>query len=319
MVGRPTTTNVDSAAGKTARSDSAGPAPGTVSLAGLPTTVTVGDTFSLAPTIVDPTGALVSAAAANWRSSAPDLVDVDSATGLITAMAPGEATIEADVAGKAASARLVVSAPQSGPIARIVVAPTRLRLVEGKKQQLTANLVDSANAPVIGAVTWQVEDTTIASVDATGTVTARKAGKTNVVATSDAVNTKIALTVAGKEGETDADAIRGQIEQFVAALNAHSPQRVQALLGAEDRQNAEFLAETFKRAGSNFRAAQLNVSTTEIGWTEASANFTVRASWKPASGAVKTQTVPFRATLEKGDGAAGGWKLTAVRGLSKLE
>jgi hypothetical protein len=244
---------------------------------------------------------------------------VDSTTGRVTALGPGEVTINAEVGGKPASAKLVVSARPTGPIARIVVTPARLKLVEGKKQQLAANLVDSTNAPVVGAVTWQVEDTTIASVDAGGNLTARKAGKTNVVATSGLVTTKVALTVTGKEGESDAEAIRSQIEQFVAALNSHNAQRVQALLGGEDKQNADFLVETLKRAGANFRATQLTVSAPEVGWTEANASFTVRASWKPGTGAAKTQTVPFKATLEKGDGAAGGWKLVSVRALTKLE
>jgi len=200
------------------------------------------------------------------------------------------------------------------------VTPTRLRLVEGRKQQLAANLVDSANSPVVGALTWQVEDTTIASVDpATGTVTALKAGRTNVVATSGAVKTKVALTVAAKAGQSDEDAIRGQLEQFVAALNARNAQRVQGMYTAEsaqDKQNLDFLLETLKRAGSNFRAAGLTVSAPEIGWTEATANFTVRASWKPATGAAKTQAVTFRATLER---AGNSWKLLGVRALDKLE
>jgi serine/threonine protein kinase/uncharacterized protein YjdB len=297
-----------------------GPPPGTVNLAGIPAAVIVGDTFSLSATIVDSSRTPVPTAAANWRSSNLDIVDVDSASGLVTGIAAGEATITADVAGKQATAQIVIAARPSGPIARIVVAPARLRIVEGKKQQLTANLVDSANAPVVGAVTWQVEDTTIASVDSTsGNVTARKAGRTNVVASSGGVTTKVALTVAAKEGETDQEAIRGQVDQFVTALNGRNAQRVQALYlaeSAQDKQNLAFLLETFKRAGSNFRATGLNVAAPEIGWTEATANFTVRASWKPAAGAVKNQTVNFRATLERSGNA---WKLLGVRALDKLE
>ena len=57
----------------------------------------------------------------------------------------------------------------------------------------------------------------------------------------------------------------------------------------------------------------------EIGWTEATANFTVRLSWKPATGAAKTQTVPFKATLEKTGTAANSWKLLNVRATEKLQ
>jgi uncharacterized protein YjdB len=298
-----------------------GPAPGTVSLAGLPSTVTVGDTFTVTGTVVDSARTPIPAAVASWRSSQPDIVTVDSVTGRVTALAPGEATIDATVDGKPATLRLVVAPRQSGPIARIVIAPTRLRIVEGKKQQLTANLVDSSNAPVIGAVAWQVEDTTIASIDQTGNITARKPGRTTVIATSDAVTAKAPLQVASKDGETDGEAIRAQVEQFLTALNGRNAQRVTALYAAEspqDKQNLETLLEALKPGGS-MRATALNVAAPEIGWTEATANFTVRLSWKPAAGAAKTQTVPFKATLEKGGTAATSWKLLNVRATEKLQ
>jgi eukaryotic-like serine/threonine-protein kinase len=298
-----------------------GPVPGTVSLSGVPATVTVGDTFTVAGTVVDSTRTPIPATAASWRSSHPEIATVDSATGQVTAVAPGEATIDATVAGKPATARLVVAARQSGPIARIAIAPTRLRITEGKKQQLTADLVDSANAPVVGAVTWQIEDTTIASIDQTGNVTARKPGRTNVVATSGTVTTKVPLQVASKEGETDAEAIRAQVEQFLTALNGRNAQRVTALYSAEspqDKQNLEFLLEALKPA-ANLRATALNVAAPEIGWTEATANFTVRLAWKPANGAAKTQTVPFKATLEKGGTATNSWKLLGVKATDKLQ
>ncbi|MDQ3950325.1 MAG: Ig-like domain-containing protein [Gemmatimonadota bacterium] len=299
-----------------------GPVPGTVSLAGVPATVTVGDTFTVMATVVDSTRTPVPATAGSWRSSNPEIVAVDSATGRVTAIAPGEASIEALVAGQPAAAKFVVAARPSGPIARIVITPTRLRVIEGRKQQLTANLVDSANAPVIGAVTWQIEDTTVASIDATGNITARKPGRTNVVARSDTITTKIPLTVASKDGETDAEAIRAQIEQFLAALNGRNAQRVTALYTAEspqDKQNLDVLLGALKQPGANLRATALSVAAPEIGWTEATATFTIRLSWKPATGAAKTQTVPFKATLEKGTAGANGWKLLGVRATEKLQ
>ncbi|MDQ3996803.1 MAG: Ig-like domain-containing protein, partial [Gemmatimonadota bacterium] len=305
----------------TPRDTVVGPVPGTVSLSGVPATVMVGDTFTVAGTVVDTTRTPVPTAVASWRSSNPEIASIDSATGRVTAIAPGEASIEALVAGRPATVRLAVAARPSGPIARIVIAPTRLRIVEGRKQQLTANLVDSANAPAIGAVTWQVEDTTIASIDQSGNVTARKAGRTNVVATSDSVTAKVPLQVASKEGETDMESIRAQVDQFLGALNARNAQRVTALYTAEspqDKQNLDVLLEALK-PGASLRATGLTVAAPEIGWTEATASFTVRLSWKPATGAAKSQTVPFRATLEKGTTAAGGWKLLGIRATEKLQ
>jgi uncharacterized protein YjdB len=299
----------------------AGPVPGTVRLSGVPTTVTVGDTFTVAGAVIDSTRQAVPATAVGWRSSNPEIATVDSVSGHVTAVAAGEATIDAQIAGQPATVQLVIAPRPSGPIARIAVAPARLRLVEGRKQQLTANLVDSSNAPVIGAVTWQIEDTTVATIDATGNVTTRKAGRTNVVASSGAVTTKVPLTVASKEGESDKDAIRAQVETFIAALNGRNAQRVTALYTAEsadDKANlAALIAALTPAAG--LRASSGGFGEPEVGWTEASTNFTVRLSWKPATGAAKSQTVPFKATLEKGGTGTSGWKLLGVRALERIQ
>ena len=305
-----------------ARDTAVGPVPGTVSFSGVPTIITVGDTFTVAGSVIDSTRQPVPAAAASWRSSNPEIATVDSVSGRVTAVAAGEATIDAQIAGQPATARLVIAPRQSGPIARIVIAPARLRVIEGRKQQLTANLVDSANAPVIGAVTWQIEDTTIATVDPTGNITTRKAGRTNVVASSGAVTTKVPLTVASKEGESDKESIRAQVETFIAALNGRNAQRVTTLYTAEsadDKANLAALIEALKPAAGLRASIVGNVAEPEIGWTEASAGFTLRLSWKPATGAAKSQNVPFRATLEKAGTAAGGWKLLGVRATEKIQ
>jgi hypothetical protein len=153
-------------------------------------------------------------------------------------------------------------------------------------------------------------------------VTTRKPGRTNVVATSGAVTTKVPLTVASKDGETDAEAIQAQVETFLTAINGRNTQRITALYSAEslqDKENLGFLVETAKQSGANLRASGLNVSAPEIGWTEATANFTMRLSWKPATGAAKTQMVPFKATLEKGGAATSSWKLLSVRATEKIQ
>ncbi len=95
------------------------------------TTLTAGSTFALAARPADATGAPITGRAVAWSSSAAAVATVSDA-GVITAVAPGEATITATVGGRSGTAGFVVipppqrltiaSAPGSGN-GRIVSAP----------------------------------------------------------------------------------------------------------------------------------------------------------------------------------------------------
>jgi hypothetical protein len=87
---------------------------------------------------------------------------------------------------------------------------------------------------------------------------------------------------------------------------------------AEDKANLAALIEALKPA-AGLRAAVGTVADPEMGWTEASSNFTLRLSWKPPTGAAKSVTIPFKATLEKSGTATSGWKLLGVRAMEKIQ
>jgi len=118
-----------------------------------------------------------------WASSAPGVASV-SATGVVVAIAPGApVTITALSEGSAGEATVVVT----GPVATVTVGPALPPMIVGASAQMTADLRDAAGTPVVGrAVTWTSSDPAIATVSATGVVTAQAVGgPVTITATTD--------------------------------------------------------------------------------------------------------------------------------------
>lgn len=94
----------------TARSDGPGPATGGVHVSVLPASAALapGETVQLTAAVTDDGGGVLPASPA-WASSAPQVASVGPA-GLVTAVAPGSATVSASHAGVSASAEITVTA-----------------------------------------------------------------------------------------------------------------------------------------------------------------------------------------------------------------
>ncbi len=121
--------------------------------------------------------------ALTWKSSDETVATVD-ATGKVTGKKIGTATITAtarDGSGVSGSCTVTVLSP----VKKVTVTPANLPLGKNKSYTLTAT-VDAQPGTDTG-VTWTSSDTTIATVDATGKVTATdKVGTVTITATSKA-------------------------------------------------------------------------------------------------------------------------------------
>ena len=139
-----------------------------------------GDTMQFSATPRDGDGNVLAGRSVSWTSSNPGIVTVSS-TGLAIAKAAGSAQITAT------SDSVEESAPVSvvGVIVDSVeVSPTVTSIMPGQSAQFSATLLDSRGRPMKGSVEWSVDDSALASVTATGVVTAKSAGTVTVVATS---------------------------------------------------------------------------------------------------------------------------------------
>jgi hypothetical protein len=150
-------------------------------------TVTPG-TLALTPGATGQLAASVAPAdAADTRvmwSIAPTSVATISADGLVTAVAPGEATATATTAdgGKTATAAVTVTA-KAVAVTGVSLNKTTLTLAAGASETLTATVApgDATNK----AVTWKSSKPDIAAVDAAGKVTAVAAGEAVITVTTD--------------------------------------------------------------------------------------------------------------------------------------
>lgn len=131
-------------------------------------------TAQLTAVVRDDRGGVIAGAPVAYASSAPGVAAV-SASGLLTTVAPGTATITATAGGRAGSATVTV---RPVPAASLSLSPGRSFLVTADTLQLTATVLDSTGAPAEGhAVTWTVGDSAVARIDAAGRLVPRAAGR----------------------------------------------------------------------------------------------------------------------------------------------
>jgi hypothetical protein len=109
----------------------------------------------------------------SWESSDPTIVSVSS-SGMVTGVAPGNATVRASAEGKSGVTSVDISVV---PIAEVDIAPDNVSVGLGYGLVLSVQVMDSAGNIVTGqAVTWTSSDPTIASVDVSGMVTGLAVG-----------------------------------------------------------------------------------------------------------------------------------------------
>lgn len=152
----------------------------TVTMSHTAHTMDVGDTVQLTVTPRDAAGNVLTYRPPVWYTSNAAVAKVN-ATGFVTAMGPGQATLTAGVEGRIATTLITVR-PQ--PVASVDIYPREVVIVAGETQGLTAE-ARSANRDVLTGrpVQWSSANEAVATVSAAGVVTGVSAGTTSVTAT----------------------------------------------------------------------------------------------------------------------------------------
>ena len=161
-------------------------APATAQLSAL------GETVQLSATVRDQNGNVMAGAPVEWGWTDNGVVTVN-ASGLVTAVGNGTATVVATSGSASGTASVTVAqAP-----AAVTVTPDAIQLTAiGETAQLTAGVSDAnGNAIADATVTWTSEDEAVATVDATGLVTAIANGATTVTATAGGARASASVTV----------------------------------------------------------------------------------------------------------------------------
>jgi len=130
-----------------------------------------------------------------WTSSNTNLATVNAA-GMVHGLAVGSVFIHATSASKDDSAGVTVAAPSPLPVASVSVAPGSLTITVGGTATLVATLRDSTGNTLAGRpIAWTSNNPTVATVGATGLVTAASAGSATITATSEGQSSSAAVTV----------------------------------------------------------------------------------------------------------------------------
>lgn len=157
----------------------------TVTVSPAAKTLNVGQTTVLTASVRDATGATLTDRAVVWSTNNAAVASVSQA-GVVTALAPGTATVTATSEGKSGAAAITVATPPPAPVASVAIQPTSLTLTVGGTGALSATPRDAAGTVLTGrAVTWTSNLDPIATVSSSGVVTARSPGTVTITATSE--------------------------------------------------------------------------------------------------------------------------------------
>ena len=153
----------------------------------------IGQTVQLSGVVRDAQGAVIPGVALTWQSSAGTIASVTS-VGLVTAIANGSAQITATTG--TVMGRATVNVNQV--VTTVAVTPPATTLTSiGVTVPLAAQARDANGNPVVGATfSWQSSNAAVASVSATGIVTANSIGSATITATSGTVNGTASIQVA---------------------------------------------------------------------------------------------------------------------------
>jgi uncharacterized protein YjdB len=161
----------------------------------IPVSLVAGQTARATATPKDANGNALAGRPVLWYTSSPAIASVTD-SGVISAVAPGQAVVSAISDGISGQATMSVSPPPPSPVASVAVSLNPSVVAVGQTAQATAIAQDSAGRQINNAtILWDTSDPTVASVDATGKVTAIKAGTSMIKASSGSKSNASPLTV----------------------------------------------------------------------------------------------------------------------------
>jgi len=161
----------------------------------------VGDSVPVTATARDAAGALLLGRTVTWTTNNPGVATVDS-KGMVRALLPGTVTITATIDGLSASEnantyQLVVSS--------LAVSPPTDTLFTERHVGLFVTARDQFGHLFRGnyVTKWTSSDLTVATVDATGRVTALRPGSSTITATVNSVSAASVITVVAAPATVD--------------------------------------------------------------------------------------------------------------------
>ena len=250
-------------------------------------TLVLGDTVRFAAEATDANGHGVAGVTEfSWASSDTSVAEVD-ATGLVTSVGTGEATVTATASAITGRAVLTVVAPV--PMSVAVVPDTVVLTAFGQTAQLSATVRDQNGNAMPGApVTWSSSAAAVAAVNAVGLVTAGDNGTATVTAAAGSASGTATVTVARRVATVT---VTPSVDTLVVGA------AVQLMAKAADANGHALAGAEFSWASTDTSVAAVDTTGLVTGVAVGAATITATAG--SAQGAAQvTVHNPDRAALE---------------------
>jgi hypothetical protein len=267
-----------------------------------------------------------------WTSSAPNVLRVNGRTGRVVAVGEGRSTLTgrwgnavATLPVRVLPAPIATQAGTSGQpsrVADLIASDVKQALHEGDTVRVVAAALDENGRSILNKrPAWRSERTEIASVDEWGLVTARRVGKTEIVASLEQHSVRVPIVVAPRPvGANEVEnALRAQIDQFLAALTGRDAERVTALYSVgspQDQKNLDWLVDKVQRPEANLRVGRVQLRRPTISQSEAVTELTIRLTWTQPNGRDRDTNATFRARFARN---GEGWEPGGIRATRNLD
>ena len=152
-------------------------------------TLLPGETARVTGTPLHPDGSAAPAVPLTWRSLRPSIATV-SVDGTVSAVAPGEAVVQATGRGGLAATAAISVAP-----AAVALSSTAIVRAPDALDSLYATVPSQGGRLLGGGLAWRSADSTIARVGPTGIVQTLAAGETDIIATGVGQELRAHVTV----------------------------------------------------------------------------------------------------------------------------
>ena len=167
----------------------------TVAVSPATASLQAGATTQLSAVTRDSNGNVLTGRSISWSSGSAAIATV-SASGLVSAVAAGNATITASSEGKTGTSAITVTAVAPVPVATVTVSPAAPSVQVGATVQLSAVPRDASGNVLTGrTITWASSNSSLATVSASGLVTALVAGSVTISASCGGVTGTATVTV----------------------------------------------------------------------------------------------------------------------------